>query len=75
MLEEILFKTGPEESAGFSAAPCEPILKEEKELHQPNFKRLFYLFNNETVFRKSSSCYPALWVSGLALCKKYFSVP
>lgn len=41
MLQVIIFKTGPEESGGFSAAPHGPILKERKSYI--SVKALIYL--------------------------------
>jgi len=49
MLQVIIFKTGPEESAGFSAAPHEPILKEQKSYIKSSFKKLFHLYNNHSI--------------------------
>lgn len=56
MLHIVIFKTESEESAGFLATPHEPVLKEQKNQISLIFKKLFHLFNNHIIFKKSSSC-------------------
>lgn len=61
-------------STDFSAAPHEQILKEQKScisviLKSSSMYLIIILF-----LKISSSCKPTLWINGLTLCKKCFSI-